>query len=178
MKIEYLIREGDLLESQLLIASQSKNLRKQRWIASISTTVLTLVGCLCSDKSFKLVPAVAISILAGGILFCYIPYIYRRHYLKQIKAHFAGMIGNSVELQVTNDFMETKDSSGETKMKLTAIKNVYETDNLFVVQSDYGSYLTIAKQDIDFVKFRDFLISRGLTVTKTRSKCRTVLRGK
>jgi hypothetical protein len=42
-------------------------------------------------------------------------------------------------------------------MKLTAIKKVYETKNLFVIQSENESYLTVAKKDIDSVKFRDRL---------------------
>jgi hypothetical protein len=170
MKIEYFIREEDLLETQLLIASPSKSLRKQRWIGSISVMVLMLVVCLHADiclQSFgllKIVAAIAISIFAGGLFFFLIPHTYRRHYLNRIKTHFAGMTGNLVTLQLTNDFMETRDKTGETKVKLTAIKKVYETGNLFVIQSDSGNYLTIAKQDIDFVKFRDCLISYGLNL--------------
>jgi hypothetical protein len=172
MKIEYLIREEDLLETQLLIASRSKKLRRQRWTVSISTIVLIAVFCLHPDirlqsfDLFRIILAIVISLFGGGILFFLIPCIYRRHYSNWIKTHFAGMIGTPVELQITTDSIITIDKTGETKMKLTAIKKVSETDNLFIIQSDNDNYLTIAKQDIDSVKFRDCLISHRLNMER------------
>jgi hypothetical protein len=113
---------------------------------------------------FKTVVAIAISIFAGGLYFFITTYIHRIHYINQVKTHFADIIGNSVELQVTNDAIETKDKTGETKTKLTEIKIVYETDNLFILQSDSGNCLTIPKQDIDFAGFRNCLISHGMNL--------------
>jgi hypothetical protein len=172
MKIKYLIRKEDLLEAQLLIASQSKNLRARRWVGSILIIVIELVFvavfclhpniCLQSFGLLKIVSVIAISVFTGSFYFFLIPYIYRRHYLNQVKTRFADVIGNTVEVQITSDSIETKDESGETKIKLAAIKKVYETGNLFVIQSDNGFYLTIAKQDIDPIKFRDYLIFLGL----------------
>jgi hypothetical protein len=106
----------------------------------------------------------AISIFSGGLYFFLIPLIYRRHYANQVGIRFADIIGNSVELQMTNDSIETKDKFGETKMKLTAVKIVYETDNLFVLQSNSGNCLTIPKQNMDVPGFRDCLISHGLNL--------------
>ncbi|MDR2027180.1 MAG: YcxB family protein [Prevotellaceae bacterium] len=161
IKVEYPVREKDLLETQLLIASQSKKLRRQRWTASVSATLILFVCILCRHPDdIKWIPAITISILAGGLLFfLIIPYTYRRHYLNQVKTCFAGMIGETVEVKITADSIETVDKTGETKIKLTTVKKVYETGNLFIFQSDSGLYLTIAKQDIDAVKFRDYLIS-------------------
>ncbi|MDR1182919.1 MAG: YcxB family protein [Bacteroidales bacterium] len=170
MKIEFLIREEDLLETQMLIASKSNRLRKRRWTGTISITVCLLVFCLFLDRHaqafglFETLTAIASSIFAGGLYFLLIPYIYRRHYRNQVKTHFADINGVSVELQITDDYIETKDRTGETKMKLTAIKKVYETGNLFIIQSCTGGFLSIAKQDIDFVRFRDSLVSRGLNL--------------
>jgi hypothetical protein len=110
--------------------------------------------------------AITISIFAGGIYFFLVPYIYRRHYINQVKTYFADTIGNSVELQITDDYVETRDGTEETKMKLTAIKIVYETENLFVLQSDNSSYLTVPKKDIDVAGFRDCLVSHGLNLGK------------
>jgi hypothetical protein len=170
MKIEFIIREKDLLETQLLIASKSKRLRTRRWTGTIFIIACLFVFCLFLDRyvqSFGLletIVAIAISILAGGLYFFLIPYSYRRHYINQVKTHFANIIGNSVELQITDDSIETKDKTEETKVSLTEIKKVYETANLFVIQSCNGGYLTIAKQDIDFVRFRDSLVSHGLNL--------------
>ncbi|MDR0604399.1 MAG: YcxB family protein [Bacteroidales bacterium] len=179
MKIEYTVREKDLLEMQWLVASRSKNLRKQQWTGALSITVFLPVLCLHSDihmqsfTLFKTVWAIAIGIFAGGLFFFLVPRIYWRHCKKQVKTSFTGMIGNTVELQITNDFMETRDKTGETKVKLTAIKKVCETENLFVIQSDSGSFLTIPKPEIDFTGFRNCLCSNGLNpemVAKTRKK--------
>jgi hypothetical protein len=105
-----------------------------------------------------------ISIFAGGLYFFIVPHIYRRHYVNQVRTHFADIIGNSVELQITNDSIETKDKTGETKTKLMEIKIVYETNNLFILQSNSGNCLTIPKQDIDFTGFRNCLVSHGLNL--------------
>jgi hypothetical protein len=113
---------------------------------------------------FEIIVALAIGIGAGALYYFLIPYIWRRHYVNQVKTHFADIIGNSVELQITDDFIETKDKTGETKVKLTAIKKVYETEKLFVIQSCNGETLTVAKQDIDFVRFRERLIAHGLNI--------------
>jgi uncharacterized membrane protein len=78
---------------------------------------------------FKIIAAIVIGAFAIGLYFLLISYIYRRHYTNQIKKHFANIIGNSVELQITNDSIETRDETGEIKVKLTAIKHVYETGN-------------------------------------------------
>jgi hypothetical protein len=168
MKIEFLIREEDLLETHMLIASKSNNLRKRRWTGTIFIIACLLVFCLFLDRHvqsfglFETIAAIAIGILAGGLYFFLIPYTWRRHYINQVKTHFADIIGNSVELQITDDAIETKDKTGETKVELTAIKKVYETENLFVIQSSNSGLLTIAKQDIDFVRFRNSLVSHGL----------------
>jgi hypothetical protein len=170
MKIEFLIREKDLLETQMLIASKSNSLRKRRWIGTVFVTACLPVFCLFLDRYmqsfglFETVIAIAISVLAGGLYFFLIPYTWRRHYMNQVKTRFADIIGNSVELQITNDAIETKGKTGETKVELTAIKKVYETGNLFVIQSCNGEYLTIAKQDIDFVRFRESLAAHGLNL--------------
>jgi hypothetical protein len=167
-KIEFLVREEDLLETQMLIAFTSGTLRKRRWIGTISVLVCLLIFCLYlsshvqSPGLFKIVIAIMISVFVSGLYFFLIPYIYRKHYINQIKIHFTNIIGNLVELQIINDYIETRDKTGETKVKLTAIKQVYETGNLFIIQSCNDKYITIAKRDIDFVPFRNSLLARGL----------------
>jgi hypothetical protein len=84
--------------------------------------------------------------------------------VKHIKTHFANIIGNSIELQITDDFIETTDNTGKTKVKFTEIAHIYETGNLFIIQSNTGNYLTVAKQDIDSVLFRNSLTASGLEV--------------
>jgi hypothetical protein len=94
MKIEYSVREEDLLETQILIAFRSKNLRKQRWLGSISVMAFMLVFLLHSEirlqsfEPFKIASATAISIFAGGFFFFLISRIWRRYYLNQVRNHF------------------------------------------------------------------------------------------
>jgi hypothetical protein len=176
MKIEFLTREEDLLETQLLIASKSNTLRKRRWTGTIFIIACMPVFCLFIDRQvqsfglFEIIVALAIGIGAGGLYYFLVPYIWRRHYIKQVKAHFADIIGNSVELQITDDAIETKDKTGETKVKLTAIKKVYETGKLFVMQSRNRETLTVAKQDIDFVRFRESLTAHGMSIETVKLK--------
>jgi hypothetical protein len=170
MEIAYIIREKDLLETRLLMVSRSGSQRKRQWVGAISVMALTFLFCLHPDihartfELFKVVLATVIGAFAGGVFFFLIPRIYRRHYAKQVKTSLADMIGNTVEVQISSDFIETRDKDGETKMKLTAIKKVYETDNVFVLLSGSGACLTVAKRDIDFAGFRDCLVSYGLNV--------------
>jgi hypothetical protein len=170
MKITYIIREKDLLETRVLIASRSGSQRKQQWIGSITVMVLIFIFSLHPDihartfDLFRIISRTVISVFFGGAFFFYIPRANRRYYAKQVKTSLAGMIENAVELQISSDFIETRDKDGETKMKLTAIKKVYETENLFVLQSGGGACLTVAKRDIDFAGFRDCLVSHGLNV--------------
>jgi hypothetical protein len=171
MKIKFIVREEDLLETQMLIASKSKTLRKRRWTGTISILVCLLVFGLYvinherSFDVFKIIVLTAISVCVSGLYFFAItPYIYRRHYVKHVKAHFANIIGNSVELQITDDFIETTDETGETRVKWTEIEHIYETGNLFIIQSNSNNYLTVAKQDIDPVLFRNSLTASGLEV--------------
>jgi Ca2+/Na+ antiporter len=171
MKIKYTIREKDLLETQWLIASKSDTLRWRRWISIIFVTACLLAFCMYLDRCVQPLAtgAVVIFILAIWLYIFLLLRIHRMHYAKQVKARFAKIIGNSVELQIADGYMETRDSAGEAKMKLTAIEKVYETGNLFVIQS-CSSYLTIAKQDIDAAEFRDSLATHGLNVEIIREK--------
>jgi uncharacterized membrane protein YjjB (DUF3815 family) len=170
MKIAYIIREQDLLETRLLMASRSGSQRKRQWIGALCVMAFTFLLCLHPGihartlELFKVVLATVIGALAGGVFFLLIPRVYRRHHAKQVKTSLAGMIGSTVEVQISSDFIETRDKDGETKTKLTAIKQVYETGNVFVLLSGSGACLTVAKRDIDPAGFRDCLASRGLNV--------------
>ena len=90
-KIEYLIREEELLETQLLI--QSKKIYNCRWMYSISTTLMFVVFIFyLHPNDIRWIPLITIGIFAGIFSFCLIPCIYQRYYKNQIKIHFTNKI--------------------------------------------------------------------------------------
>ena len=146
MKIEFTLSKEDILQMQLFMASKSEQIiktrKKSKWRVPIVYAVLGLILAVTTGKIFGIV------FLAGGILwfFFYPGYLAKRYvkmYRKNIDENLSNRTGKSVELTFGNEYIESNDYAGESKLKITTIERIDEVRDYCFLKFDYGVGLVI-----------------------------------
>ncbi len=90
---------------------------------------------------------------------------YKKYYTAFIKENYANRFGQSEILEVMNDCILSKDSTGEGKIFLTEIERIDETKNHFFLKITSGLSLIIPKNQLEQLnKFKTKLQEIGLTI--------------
>jgi hypothetical protein len=146
MKIEFKLSKEDILQLQLFMASQSEQIikarKKSKWRVPIVYAVLGLLLAVTTDKVF------GIAFFGIGILwfFFYPGFIAKRYvkmYTKNIDENLSNRVGKSVELTFGDEYIESNDYSGESKLKIATIERIDEVRNYCFLKFDYGVGLVI-----------------------------------
>ena len=168
MTLEYKIDEQDFLDFQLFTASKSDRINKKKrngWI-------LLTVGSIAVALSFYLKENIAMTIYFGLVaLACgffypkYFKWRYKKHYKTYIKENYSKRFGQVETLEISNDWIFSKDKTGEGKINLSEIDRIDETDNHFFLKISTGLSLLIPKTELRSVDgLRDKFKEIGLTV--------------
>ncbi|HMG91223.1 MAG TPA: hypothetical protein VK589_14255 [Chryseolinea sp.] len=144
--------ENDYLTYQLYTASKTPRIRKAR----IRSWILTTVAFLCLTYLFfensndllgyYFLVASVLSLTLNPI---YSRWRYKRHYLKYIQDTFKKKFGEETTLEITEDYIATRDKTGEAKINTTQIEAINEIKDFYFVQMRTGESLIISKVKTD-----------------------------
>lgn len=151
MTIHFTLRESDLLEYQLYVASQSEIVRKRRLrtrlLIPIMYVTLSIFGFI-TNKILLYIP-----FLIGAILW-YVLYPIRdrkrhiKYYQQFIQEHLLERIGNKVELILTMESLETKEIGSESKYALSEVEQIVELKTTILVRLRGNKAFILPKDQI------------------------------
>ena len=150
MKFEYQIQEADFLSYQLFTASKSKRItRKKRngWIGLTVGSFLVGLYCYSGEKDFLVYYFFAMAILTGFFYPTYFKWRYKKHYSTYIKEHYKNRFDEAVQLEFTSSYIESKDKTGEGKIKISELEEIAETSTHFFIRLSTAMSLIIPKRE-------------------------------
>lgn len=151
MTVTFNIYEKDLVTLQLFLASISDNIRKKRqktkYMIPVFYILIAIVGVVTGQK------VAAISFLTGAVLwFLFFPLwerrSYRKHFTTFIREHMKNRFENTLSIEITNDFLLTREHQNENKTPVSEIERIQEISELFLIKLKGGSTFFIPKEQI------------------------------
>lgn len=152
MTLTYSLTENDFLQSQLFTASKTKHIKNQRtqsWIAFSLSFFVIGYFFFNTEKDFLFYYFIGVGILSAFLFPLYQKSYYRRHYQKHIAEIFKNRIGQTATITFTSSSIECFDKTGETKMNLTEIEEIFETGEYFFLKMKSGASLIIPKSKVE-----------------------------
>jgi hypothetical protein len=178
MTLTYTLNQNDYLNNQLFIASLSDRVKKQRNRSRILWAIafLSLAGIFNTKKdSFLTYYFLTFAILYILFYPYYSRWYYKRHYTKSINETFKNRFDKVSTVIIDNEQIQDIDGSGETKISVSEVENIYETLEYFFLKLKSGLTLIIpklkienldslkielktiaAKQHVDFIEMQDW----------------------
>lgn len=175
MKISYKIKEEDYLTHQLYTASQSKLVKRKRFIFWLIVPFAYGVFGFLSYFDFRQ-PNIAY-VMAGLALFWLVIYPfysrwnYKRHYSKHINEHLKGQFDQMVDLELTDKNVSIQDAKGNrSEITFESLKEIVELPDHFFIRLENNSSIILPKNEFKNIKeLQKFL---GLIVTKHKAPFR------
>jgi hypothetical protein len=152
MILEYQITEQDFLDFQLFTASQSTRIKRKKRNGWIFLTLGSLIFSLFFFIDSNIVLAVyfgVFAVICGLFYPKYFVWRYKKHYRTYLKDNYAKRFGETEVLEIQDDFIISKDKTGEGKINISEIEKVDETDNHFFLKISTGLSLIIPKNGIE-----------------------------
>ena len=84
----------------------------------------------------------------------YTKWRYKKHYQKHIEENYKNKIGLLWEISFDQEYLTTKDRTGEGKIKLTEIESIHEIKEDMFIKFSTGETLIIPARNPDFESFR------------------------
>ncbi len=168
MKINYKIEAADFLAFQLFTASTDdiiqKRKRKSRFFYSILFGMAS-VFCILNDTLFV---GIYFGILAITMALFY-PHFFRWRYKKQyanfIERNYSKRFGEPAELEITKDFIYSKDKVADGKVKLSEIESIHETALHFFIKMCSGMSFILPKRELESIDlFKETIQQLGLKI--------------
>lgn len=152
MKFQYKIEATDFLEFQLYTASKDPIVQKRKlrsWILlPIAFTIMAIFSYL-SQTYYLAIYFIVLAFVIGFFYPKYFSWRYKKHYASFIGRNYAKRFGQPAELEITKDFILSKDKVAEGKVKLSEIEYVSETPNHFFMKISTGMSFILPKKEID-----------------------------
>jgi len=155
MKLKYNLGEEDFLAFQLFVSSKSARIQKKKkrnWLLlSLGSFVLALY--FYSRSNYVMVVYFGLVAVMFGLFYNkYFNWRYKKHFVNVIKENYGDRIKvEDSEIEITEEYLKTKDRTGEAKIFIKEIKEVTETRNHFFVNISSGVSLIIPKKKIEHV---------------------------
>lgn len=151
MTLTYSLTVNDFLQHQLFSASKNARIKNQRitnWL--ICSATFLLLGFLFYESGNTLMTWYFL--IFGIVFFCFFPLYqkqhYKNHFTKYVVETYKNRFGEITNLTFTDEHIESKDITGESKINLAQIENTTETGNYFYLQIRTGGHLIIPKSGI------------------------------
>lgn len=145
MKLNYALEESDFLAYQMFTAFKSESVQKKKrygWLfLTLIGGVLTLF-CYAQGIPSLIIYFGIVTLLTALFYGKYFNWRYRRHYTKHIKEHYTQRIGVDIEMDIQDDYIFSKDKTGEGKLNISEIEVIHETpEHLFIQISNGVSWI-------------------------------------
>jgi len=152
MQIKYALTKKDFLKYQLYTASKSPTIIRQRqmllWGFPILWILLGLFYWLFKSQFAILVVFLFLSAIWMLVVSFLSKKQYKRLYNKHINEHFSHIEGQSQTLSIGPDFIHIKDQASEEKLEKTAIKELIELKESYIIQTNLAKGYVIPKTAI------------------------------
>ncbi len=151
MKLEYKIEENDFLDFQLFTASKSERINKKKKNGWLSLTIGAIIVGVYFYLNQNILMAIYFGLvsLACGLFYPkYFKWRYKKHYKAYITENYSKRFGLTEIIEINDDFILSKDKTGEGKIKLAEIEKIDETGNHFFLKVSTGMSLIIPKDRI------------------------------
>lgn len=175
MTLNYTLSEKDYLEYYLYNYSNSAQSGKKFIRSYILVILFALIGTVFGliNKNSELSIAMGLWL---GITILFYPKYYRfqirKHYERHIKENHSNKVDKPIRLEFKEDHIFAQDHSGESKTFYTAIEQVDETSNLFLLKLGPSLAYLIPKSQLENPEsLRNSLSQHGLRlVPQSRNK--------
>lgn len=163
------INEEDYLNFLLFNADHSPEIRKKwnrsLWINSAVFLIGAIFFLIRGDKIMAFY-FVALVILYALFHQRYIKWRYKRHYRNHVKNNLSERLGQSIDFDLTETHLYTKDRSSESNVDLKEVNEVIETVSMFFIKLGTGVGFIIPKREITDVSYwKNMFKQRGLKVS-------------
>jgi len=173
MIFKYKIEENDFLDFHIFTASKSKRIRKKKNKSWLLLTISSAVVAIYFYLNYNTPLAVyfgLVAVVCGLFYPKYFRWRYKRHYKTQIAENYSKRFGQIETLEITENQILSKDKTGESKVNLSEIEKVDETNSHFFLKISAGMSLIIPKERIDNSdQLRTEFKKLGLTVNDQRN---------
>jgi hypothetical protein len=152
MKFQYKIEAEDFLEFQLYTASKDpivQGRKRKSWIILPILFSFMAAFSFMSETFYLAVYFVVLAIVIALFYPKYFSWRYKKHYASFIGRNYAKRFGQPAELEITKDFILSKDKVAEGKVKISEIEYVSETQNHFFIKISSGMSFIIPKKEVD-----------------------------
>ncbi|WP_316736513.1 YcxB family protein [Pedobacter aquatilis] len=160
MILKYILREEDFLNSQLFISSKSKIAKKNRRNSYLLVTLgLLIIGSLTliRENNFSAYFILFLGILSFLLYSKYQAWFYKRYFKNYVKSSMQNSFNESNLVEFSNNFIETSDKTGYTKINTTEVNQITEISEYFYIRTKSNQYLIVPKDRIDSESVRTFL---------------------
>ncbi|MGA9639022.1 YcxB family protein [Flavobacterium sp.] len=155
MKIQYALNENDFLEHQLFTASKTERINKQRrksWIMVTFSFFALSILFLNNENRFLLYYFLGFGVISLIFYPLYQRNHYKRHYRNFIKETYKNRFNETATLIFEEDYIETNDLSGETKIYYSAFEETNEIKDYYFLKLKTGGSIIIPKMKIDNIE--------------------------
>lgn len=169
MIINYKIQENDYLDFQLFTASKSDVLKKTKKFSWLFLIMIPTVICIYFFKQENITMSIYFIILAMlfGIFYPkYFNWRHKKNYTNYINKNYQERFNIIETLELTSEYILSKNKLGEGKIKIDEFDTVNETANHLFLKISTGLSLIIPKREIDDIdSLKNKLKSIGLEIT-------------
>ncbi|MGM5631740.1 YcxB family protein [Apibacter raozihei] len=156
MKIDYTIDENDFLIYQLFTASKSPKITKTRKMSKFRLPIfLIIIGVLFYFLTQIWYYLIFCSIFGLFWLLLFPKWeknYYKKYFQIYIQENFSNIFGKTITLELTNDFLFSKEKGYENKIMTSELKEITEIPSLILIKLSNGQSLIIPKNQIPDIK--------------------------
>lgn len=152
MKFDYKIDANDFLEFQLFTAATDPMIQKRKlrgWITMTIACILFAVFSYINGMVFLSGYFAVLMLVIAAFYPRYFRWRYKKQYAAFIHRNYSKRFGEPAELEITKDYIRSKDKVAEGKIKLSQILAIYETANHFFIKINTGMSFIIPKRELD-----------------------------
>ena len=168
MTLEYKINEQDFLDFQMFTASKSDRINKKKrngWILLTVSSIVVALYFYLNQNTAMTVYFGLVAIACGLFYPRYFKWRYKKHYKTYIRENYSKRFGQVETLELDNNYIFSKDKTGEGKINLSEIERIDETRNHFFLKISTGLSLLIPKKELEGIdELREKFKAIGLAV--------------